>query len=1684
MYEPGQLQIPPNPKNNKKQHPINTNPHLPKARPGNKRNRFPFHTREVGAAKVRKYKFHPPPSPAGAGEGGRGGEGISSTSGEGSSELITTVETIQFNGKVISNNGTIEQKQVSGTNGIQTETLVKFPIAGDLSDGAHNIVVVAKDKYGHISQGAWQFYVDTIAPSLDIKPLPDISERRIEMRYVITDPETKFLTANIQVNVLPKNRGYGKAGTESVVTENVFIRQAIGDNFFTYKPEAEHAEGLYTVELSAADEAGNKSVTTSTFTVDKSAPLFLDNKLEVLPELVNSETEKIEASAYFYGEILEKVTGNVQILNSEGAVIGYQPFDEIVDTGQKRWLDGYNWPLYKIKASIPNNQNLRDGTNTLRVVLIDSAGNAGVVSRNMSVDKTAPDALDLFVDKLSLEESSGFQAKIHFTSEEDLKVNIKAKALDTGKEYQIAEYGNLTAGEHEMPFSGSGFENGQHSIEITLTDKSGNTKVFVREVIKGGAVPVITSPLPYDEFENFSPVGGQIIIQGRVQDPDWTNAELFDRYELYYREGEHSSVDLNTLNLSVWQSDEIRVPSSREGAKPNQSVYEVKINSALGYLDTAKLVDNKLYTILVLVYEKGKVLASASALTTIKIDKMVGELHVPPVVSFENEIPAKIDFNTAENLPIDFAVANRLAHVNLTILNQAGDAVYARRYQDVSGPRYWGKPNITEYSKPQIYVWQDKTGWHLRAGGGEAHDYEITLVGVSSVGKTYGLAASSIKSQAAGIVQARFSTDWHLVGFDFVSDEAFESISLMPYLDKDKVDFSQSFFSGMNAVRFGVDKIGVGAGVSLTLKKDNNNIRSDTGWNGKLATGEYAANGKYQIVLEAEGVNGIGLTRAAKTVEVMAPLELRNIELISAPEFSLVRGNDYPNQVDFGFNLTQKARVTAWIESAEKKIMLKENALYEGNLSGSRPHVISWQGNYPVASPNVFVDIAKDNEYEFFIKLAESDQAFNVPGIKIVRYEAAGVGNDFEVAGEKVDFRGAEITLAKGAVMYKWRIPISGKYYQPMTAEYKLAIKSAYQAVPIYPYVPFAAVAHRSFEQIDVKLKLDYAFEYEYRQGGDYREDEKDYVEFGGIISLTNKTPRYKALNNELHKEWERGKRGFNTRLGWKRVRKCVIEVWDREKEFILDKFVLNDENDIIPDINSTSINNMRYKIINSQNNTVYQADLADKAAMSNSAHELTYEGMQTVTYNLVAGDAVYEYENWKPLHPYKLVPDWQDLGNIEYKETIEPGYILSEKGLFKAKVMFCRYGMDVNQTVKNGPMDIIIGERPLVDDNILHLVLRVQDFGLSDNFNTSRLNNRFYAWYGWVNALEDANISDYHVKDFQKEFDKLNTLGFPGGSFFDSDFSLTAVNPNEEIIKDAGNDPEAWLEKYLDQLVAVQNKNHPDTIVDESYYNYLAKNTEKFRFYKITKPHEGKIATVNGLIMKAETSYKLDSSKDTVLIPWPLTEAEVAVRNQANKNQFLENGYATSEAKKYRKDITNIDFTPDELGFYWLDQVLDSNAYSMERMETIPIQYKGDTKIGYVSQKTVGQIMFGNSNQLQSVEIELTKNSGPDNITFEYTKPENEADSLIQARVADWGSAWSIKDDPNNPKGNYLESNWQEYVPGDFGKEQEIQLKDFHYTWPLETPYNQVTHYNTMFLNTTEEKAIVLNKNIVFSLP
>lgn len=315
-----------------------------------------------------------------------------------------------------------------------------------LGDGDHTIRLSVTDLAGNSATVNQAFVIDSVAPTVTIDAIAD--DTKIVGDFYTSDGTLTF-------------SGTSEPGASVILAINgnqITTLSTPQDGLWSYQHNVDLAHGDYQLTATAYDLAGNSSVATQAFTVDKIAPDMVEASLA--QDTGASSTDWVTQN------------GQINVTGIEADSTWQYSTD-----GGARWQNGQGSSF-----TLPANASF--GVNQVQIKQIDLAGNESPVWRNAS-----PIVTDTVVEPLSLalQEDTGIRNDDWVTQNRTLIV--------TGIESQATWEYSLNHGESWTNGSGNSFslqDNYSYAaeqVQVRQTDLAGN----VSTVVKAPAIKVDTT---------------------------------------------------------------------------------------------------------------------------------------------------------------------------------------------------------------------------------------------------------------------------------------------------------------------------------------------------------------------------------------------------------------------------------------------------------------------------------------------------------------------------------------------------------------------------------------------------------------------------------------------------------------------------------------------------------------------------------------------------------------------------------------------------------------------------------------------------------------------------------------------------------------------------------------------------------------------------------------------------------------------------------------------------------------------------------------------------------------------------------------------------------------------------------------------------------------------------------------
>ncbi|MDR2430713.1 MAG: alpha/beta fold hydrolase [Candidatus Margulisbacteria bacterium] len=968
---------------------------------------------------------------------------------------VSSVETVRVDGEEL---GADRYIITRGSNHIYRNFL-KLEIPVSLNAGRHTVTLRAKDTYGHQSQTNWFFEVDLSPPEILLAGALAVQPGRdIELNYILSDAQSAALQ-DLQI-VLRKD--------DRIIWTKDYPLAGAGPQQEIITSLNPLADGEYTVEIACSDLAGNRTFSVGALFIDSTPPevgLVFDDRLSFS-----------SPPAVFTVTASEEISG--QIILCEPKLNVRVPLELEPSAG-----------IYTAAVSA---QGLPDGFYIVSVLAVDAAGNSTEKTfGEFLADSTGPQISGLYAEPAVLNRHNAYRAKIHISILEDAGLP-EAELLhkSTGR---IVYRAALDEQHKTLDLSAAYYLPGAYLIRVTARDALGNRTIRACEIIKDGLAPEISAP------EENAPVGGLTLITGKVSDADWTNAQDFESYALYWAEGFRAlPADLRELDTQ-WQSAGLETPYINRGtaAAKNISYRAAPETALLGWWDAAQLPAGA-YTLLLVSAEKG--LGISAGLVRHVFVEPAGEnklsIHIVP------NFPAEVDYALSRNVTFNILNNGATANISAEILDKYGKVVKHSFWPEAPGLVYSGRPlEISDGA----YLWQ-ADGWHLLLAAAEDCSFNILLSGVDSVHSaelpySFGSAVLQLSGElAAGETK----------------EIIFNTQATNLYINAEKNNSSAVW------LRLGAGAYTPYAG-SYALALTGSAGQLALGWDGRLDAGGYADSGEYTLRLLASGLAG-GVCRAAVTFNIATPFTVLN--KAQSPADGIFDTFGEINKITFAYTANKDSYLSAAILAGSG---ITVSVLPEQKIFGSETTAyLSWGGGYPQFTSGQKL-VSGDYRAVLCLRSADGERkTLDYPNIRIKNNSSGSLAR-LDPPGETMLFNGTPVRAVTGSSEYYWSARGEGTYTVPKTFSYELGV-SGMQAVTAAPFVPFAGLYHRGFDRVKLKVEVSYRWNIDYHAVDVQYTRQADQIDIFDFQFTPGKQEISQAGSSSyMHKPADRKFDGFGT---------------------------------------------------------------------------------------------------------------------------------------------------------------------------------------------------------------------------------------------------------------------------------------------------------------------------------------------------------------------------------------------------------------------------------------------------------------------------------------------------------------------------------------------------------------------------
>jgi large repetitive protein len=361
-------------------------------------------------------------------------------------------------------------------------------------DGDYKVNVTVKDRQnndpGH-DLGVTTFTIDKSAPVLSINGVTDRGEYRESK-----EAEISVTDANVD-----------KSKTELKVTAGNQVLTYKGED--AYKKHPFTSEGVYVLELSAVDKAGNAAVKKAAFTIDKAAPAIGITGVNA-GEIYNSDKSKKEVTVTVEDLTLDLTQTSIKVEKDGAAYPETIQLNSVSDT-----------------KAVATHTFTAEGKYKITLTSSDRLGQtAPAKSVSFTIDNTIPKAVITLDDTVMSEDELVVDGKrtvkITVTDKHHEFYNVRVKK--NGEEYVInpfAHDGGIVVTENLFK------EDGVYDITVESTDKAGNESVLTKTItIDTGKPDIHFKGIENKEHYNSEDVDVTVIVNDFTFDKKRTTLEM------------------------------------------------------------------------------------------------------------------------------------------------------------------------------------------------------------------------------------------------------------------------------------------------------------------------------------------------------------------------------------------------------------------------------------------------------------------------------------------------------------------------------------------------------------------------------------------------------------------------------------------------------------------------------------------------------------------------------------------------------------------------------------------------------------------------------------------------------------------------------------------------------------------------------------------------------------------------------------------------------------------------------------------------------------------------------------------------------------------------------------------------------------------------------------------------------
>lgn len=374
------------------------------------------------------------------------------------------------------------------------ESKGKNAVLSFTEDGAYKVSVTVKDRQnmdpGH-QLGVTSFTIDQTAPGLAINGVNDQGEYSESKEAVISVTDANVDESNTELKITAGNQVITYKGEDA------------------YKTHSFTEEGVYVLDLSATDKAGNTAAKKVTFIIDKSAPTLEITGVKA-GEFYNSDKNKKEVTVSVEDLTLDLKQTALKVEKDGAAYSESIQLNSVSDA-----------------KAVARHTFTAEGKYKITLNSTDKLGQAAPAkSVSFTIDNTNPKAVVTLDDTVMAEDERVVDGektvKITVTDKHHEFYNVSVKK--NGQEYVIDPFvqdGENVVTQHLLK------EDGVYEISVDSKDKAGNETILTKTItIDTGKPDIHFNGVKHQEHYNSETVDVTVSVNDFTFDKKKTTLEM------------------------------------------------------------------------------------------------------------------------------------------------------------------------------------------------------------------------------------------------------------------------------------------------------------------------------------------------------------------------------------------------------------------------------------------------------------------------------------------------------------------------------------------------------------------------------------------------------------------------------------------------------------------------------------------------------------------------------------------------------------------------------------------------------------------------------------------------------------------------------------------------------------------------------------------------------------------------------------------------------------------------------------------------------------------------------------------------------------------------------------------------------------------------------------------------------